>query len=52
MFINNFVILVSGEISNLVRMRNSMIGKSAPSLSVHMVSINCFSFNFRRNYFS
>ncbi|KAK2589188.1 hypothetical protein KPH14_002002 [Odynerus spinipes] len=27
---------VSGEISNLVRMRNSVIGKSAPSLSVHM----------------
>ncbi|XP_043674733.1 microtubule-associated serine/threonine-protein kinase 3 isoform X2 [Vespula pensylvanica] len=27
---------VSGELSNLVRMRNSAIGKSAPSLSVHM----------------
>ncbi|XP_011879103.1 PREDICTED: microtubule-associated serine/threonine-protein kinase 3 isoform X2 [Vollenhovia emeryi] len=26
---------VSGELSNLVRMRNSAIGKSAPSLSVH-----------------
>lgn len=31
---------VSGEISNLVRMRNSMIGKSAPSLSVHMRDFN------------
>lgn len=29
--------LVSGELSNLVRMRNSAIGKSAPSLSVHVV---------------
>ncbi|XP_033213967.1 microtubule-associated serine/threonine-protein kinase 2 [Belonocnema kinseyi] len=31
---------VSGEISNLVRMRNSAIGKSAPSLSVHMRDFN------------
>lgn len=31
---------VSGEISNLVRMRNSVIGKSAPSLSVHMRDFN------------
>lgn len=36
----NYVILVSGELSNLVRMRNSAIGKSAPSLSVHVVSIS------------
>jgi len=34
----NYVISVCGELSNLVRMRNSAIGKSAPSLSVHMVS--------------
>ncbi|XP_011342558.1 microtubule-associated serine/threonine-protein kinase 3 isoform X2 [Ooceraea biroi] len=31
---------VSGELSNLVRMRNSAIGKSAPSLSVHMRDFN------------
>lgn len=31
--------LVSGELSNLVRMRTSTIGKSAPSLSVHVVSV-------------
>ncbi|XP_066585062.1 microtubule-associated serine/threonine-protein kinase 3-like isoform X2 [Prorops nasuta] len=30
----------SGELSNLVRMRNSAIGKSAPSLSVHMRDFN------------
>lgn len=35
-----YMILVSGELSNLVRMRNSAIGKSAPSLSVHVVSIS------------
>lgn len=33
------MISVSGELSNLVRMRNSAIGKSAPSLSVHVVSM-------------
>ncbi|XP_068974964.1 microtubule-associated serine/threonine-protein kinase 3 isoform X2 [Bombus flavifrons] len=31
---------VSGELSNLVRMRNSAIGKSAPSLSVHVRDFN------------
>ncbi|KAL6440172.1 hypothetical protein ACFW04_003046 [Cataglyphis niger] len=31
---------VSGEFSNLVRMRNSVIGKSAPSLSVHVRDFN------------
>ncbi|XP_028044723.1 microtubule-associated serine/threonine-protein kinase 3 isoform X2 [Monomorium pharaonis] len=31
---------VSGELSNLVRMRNSTIGKSAPSLSVHVRDFN------------
>ncbi|XP_043281471.1 microtubule-associated serine/threonine-protein kinase 3 isoform X2 [Venturia canescens] len=31
---------VGGELSNLVRMRNSAIGKSAPSLSVHMREFN------------
>ncbi|EFN76840.1 Microtubule-associated serine/threonine-protein kinase 2 [Harpegnathos saltator] len=31
---------VSGELSNLVRMRNSAIGKSAPSLSVHIRDFN------------
>lgn len=31
---------VSGELSNLVRMRNSAIGKSAPSLSVHVRDLN------------
>jgi len=36
----NYIILVSGELSNLVRMRNSAIGKSAPSLSVHVVSMS------------
>ncbi|XP_053984683.1 microtubule-associated serine/threonine-protein kinase 3 isoform X2 [Hylaeus volcanicus] len=30
----------SGELSNLVRMRNSAIGKSAPSLSVHVRDFN------------
>ncbi|XP_048511497.1 microtubule-associated serine/threonine-protein kinase 3 isoform X2 [Athalia rosae] len=30
----------AGEISNLVRLRNSAIGKSAPSLSVHMRDFN------------
>lgn len=34
---NHFAFVVSGELSNLVRMRNSAIGKSAPSLSVHVV---------------
>ncbi|XP_001607681.2 microtubule-associated serine/threonine-protein kinase 3 isoform X2 [Nasonia vitripennis] len=31
---------VSTELSNLVRMRNSAIGKSAPSLSIHMRDFN------------
>ncbi|XP_011503175.1 PREDICTED: microtubule-associated serine/threonine-protein kinase 3 isoform X2 [Ceratosolen solmsi marchali] len=31
---------VSSELSNLVRMRNSVIGKSAPSLSIHMRDLN------------
>nr|XP_012234799.1 PREDICTED: microtubule-associated serine/threonine-protein kinase 3 isoform X1 [Linepithema humile]XP_012234800.1 PREDICTED: microtubule-associated serine/threonine-protein kinase 3 isoform X1 [Linepithema humile] len=31
---------VSGELSNLIRMRNSTIGKSAPSLSVHVRDFN------------
>ncbi|XP_043256665.1 microtubule-associated serine/threonine-protein kinase 3 isoform X1 [Colletes gigas] len=31
---------VSGELSNLVRMRNSAFGKSAPSLSVHVRDFN------------
>ncbi|XP_014210624.1 uncharacterized protein LOC106640953 [Copidosoma floridanum] len=31
---------VSTELSNLLRMRNSAIGKSAPSLSIHMRDFN------------
>lgn len=36
--------LVSSELSNLVRMRNSAIGKSAPSLSIHVVYILVFNY--------
>ncbi|OAD59084.1 Microtubule-associated serine/threonine-protein kinase 4 [Eufriesea mexicana] len=37
---NHIISPVSGELSNLVRMRNSAIGKSAPSLSVHVRDFN------------